>query len=69
MDLIDIKFYLMEKLRFHIWYLYFWYVLVCFSGIILLINGTSFSIVFVGCMIDTAIPTIIYFAFKYRKHG
>lgn len=68
MDLIDIRFYLQEKLRFHIWYLYIWYGLVCFSGIILLTKGFGLNMVLGGVLVDMSIPTIIYLFFRYRKH-
>ena len=62
MDLLDIKFYLMEKLRFHIWYLYIWYALVAFSGLVLLTRGFSLNMVLGGCMLNMAVPTVIYIA-------
>ena len=68
MDLLDIKFYLQEKLRFHIWYLYIWYGLVTVSGLVLLTKGFSLNMVLGGVMVDMTIPTIIYLAWKkYKK--
>ena len=60
MDLLDIRFYLQEKLRFHIWYLYIWYGLVVLASLTLLAKGFSLKFVLGAALVDMAIPTVIY---------
>lgn len=68
MDLLDIKFYLQEKLRFHVWYLYIWYGLVSFSSLVLISRGFDLMTVFGAALVDMAIPTIIYLVMNWKNY-
>lgn len=59
-------------MKFHVYYLYIWYGIIAVGSLSQMIQGTFGTLMFVGSLIDMAIPTVIYFAYlayKKKKDG